>query len=269
MWKIYKHTFPNEKVYIGLTCQTNENRFRNGNGYQKCPVIWCAICKYGWENVKTEIIEENISTLAEAKPRERFWIKEYNSFVNFSNSRGYNATLGGEGYTIYDREAIYEDWKEGLSNKQICEKYGISKDGVTDTLKSFGVTNEQLRAHTAKINSNIQNIYREPVYQLWLQGMSRKEIAERLNCSTDSVIRALNYYNVPIQERRARGQKVAQKATRKVGQYSKDGELIAKYNSIVEASLAVGAPRNNGNITQVCKGNRKIAYGYIWKYLDD
>lgn len=269
MWKIYKHTFPNEKVYIGLTCQTNKNRFRNGNGYQECPIMWRAICKYGWENVKTEIIEENIPTLSEAKLRERFWIKEYNSFINFPNSCGYNATLGGEGYTIYDREAIYKDWKDGLSNKQIREKYGINKDSITNILKSFGVTIKEMRAHTAKTISETQNIYREPAYQLWLQGFSRKEISEKLGCSIDSVIRALNYYDVPIEERRARGQKVAKKSTRRVGQYSEDGILIAEYDSIIKALVAVGAPRNSGNISQVCKGNRKIAYGYIWKYLDD
>ena len=269
MWKIYKHTFPNGKVYIGLTCQTNKNRFRNGNGYQECPIMWRAICKYGWENVKTEIIEENIPTLSEAKLRERFWIKEYNSFINFPNSCGYNATLGGEGYTIYDRGAIYKDWKDGLSNKQIREKYGINKDSITNILKSFGVTIKEMRAHTAKTISETQNIYREPAQQLWLQGFSRKEISEKLGCSIDSVIRALNYYDVPIEERRARGQKVAKKSTRRVGQYSEDGILIAEYDSIIKALVAVGAPRNSGNISQVCKGNRKIAYGYIWKYLDD
>ena len=30
---VYKHIFPNNKVYIGVTCQKPEYRWRNGKGY--------------------------------------------------------------------------------------------------------------------------------------------------------------------------------------------------------------------------------------------
>ena len=47
-------------------------------------------------------------------------------------------------------------------------------------------------------------------------------------------------------------------------QFSKDGEFIAEYSSIHEAERQTGC--NQGNICQCCKGNRKSAGGFIWKY---
>ena len=47
-------------------------------------------------------------------------------------------------------------------------------------------------------------------------------------------------------------------------QFSKDGELIAEYSSIHEAERHTGC--NQGNICNCCKGNRKSAGGFIWRY---
>ena len=47
-------------------------------------------------------------------------------------------------------------------------------------------------------------------------------------------------------------------------QFSKDGELIAEYSSIHEAERNTGC--NNSHICSCCKGNRKSAGGFIWKY---
>ena len=47
-------------------------------------------------------------------------------------------------------------------------------------------------------------------------------------------------------------------------QFSKDGELIAEYSSIHEAERNTGC--NNCNICKCCRGERKSAGGFIWKY---
>ena len=49
-------------------------------------------------------------------------------------------------------------------------------------------------------------------------------------------------------------------------QFSKDGELIAEYSSIHEAERHTGC--NQGNICNCCKGERKSAGGFIWKYKE-
>ena len=49
-------------------------------------------------------------------------------------------------------------------------------------------------------------------------------------------------------------------------QFSKEGELIAEYPSIAEAERQTGC--NRGNICKCCRGERKYAGGFIWKYKE-
>lgn len=43
------------------------------------------------------------------------------------------------------------------------------------------------------------------------------------------------------------------------------GQLVAHYNSIADANRALGK-EGTGNISAVCRGRGKTAYGYVWKY---
>ena len=54
--------------------------------------------------------------------------------------------------------------------------------------------------------------------------------------------------------------------TKSILQFSKYGEFIAEYPSIHEAERNTGC--NNCNICNCCKGNRKSAGGFIWKYKE-
>ena len=58
---VYKHTFPNGAVYIGKTNMLPEDRWLNGWGYKTCPLMFNAILKFGWDNVKHEIIADNLT----------------------------------------------------------------------------------------------------------------------------------------------------------------------------------------------------------------
>ena len=50
-------------------------------------------------------------------------------------------------------------------------------------------------------------------------------------------------------------------------QFSKYGEFIAEYNSVMEAERHTGC--HNQSICYCCKGKRKTCGGYIWKYKED
>ena len=52
--------------------------------------------------------------------------------------------------------------------------------------------------------------------------------------------------------------------TRKVGQYTLEGELIKEFNSIVQASKETKI----NTIKAVLYNKQKTAGGYVWKYLD-
>lgn len=93
-WCVYKHTNKvNGKIYIGQTCKKPEQRWANGEGYQKCTLFYKAIKKYGWDNFEHEIMEKDL-THDEANDKEKFLIAYFESN---KPDKGYNLTSGGEG----------------------------------------------------------------------------------------------------------------------------------------------------------------------------
>ena len=93
--KIYKYTnLINKKVYIGQTKTTLENRHKkhlsqlSDNTY-----FHRALKKYGENNFKLELIEDNIP-LSQLDNREKYWISYFDSF--YTTGKGYNLTEGGQ-----------------------------------------------------------------------------------------------------------------------------------------------------------------------------
>lgn len=94
-WSVYKHTFPNGKVYIGITNQIPKKRWKNGFGYSD-QKVFKEIVKFGWKNITHEILFENL-TKCEAEDIERKLIKENestNSHRGFNRSNGTGARKG-------------------------------------------------------------------------------------------------------------------------------------------------------------------------------
>lgn len=91
MYKVYKHTFPNNKVYIGITKQKPIKRWKNGTGYKNNEYITNAIKKYGWQNIKHEILFSNL----EKEEAEKKEIELISFFSSADRKYGYNIQLGG------------------------------------------------------------------------------------------------------------------------------------------------------------------------------
>ena len=119
---LYKHIFPNGKVYIGITCKSVGTRWRkDGSGYSQQKLIWNAIQKYGWDNIKHEILFTNL-TKEEACLKEVEYIAKYNSN---DIKGGYNQSLGGECSAIGYRMTEEAKNKIREANKgEKCYWYG-------------------------------------------------------------------------------------------------------------------------------------------------
>lgn len=89
---VYKHTSPSNKVYIGITSLEPRKRWLNGKGYIKNKYFYRAIEKYGWENIKHEILFNGL-TKEEACQKE---IELINLFKSNQKEYGYNLSSGGE-----------------------------------------------------------------------------------------------------------------------------------------------------------------------------
>lgn len=113
-YKLYKHVNKiNGKVYIGITKQTLNRRFREGDGYKSCTHINRAIKKYGWEKFITEVICENLD-FETACYMEIEYIKQHNS--NDKNF-GYNISKGGQ-----NQDGIPEETRIKISNSLTGKK---------------------------------------------------------------------------------------------------------------------------------------------------
>ena len=63
--------------------------------------------------------------------------------------------------------------------------------------------------------------------------------------------------------------KIAEKKKRPVVQYSFDGKLMQKYDSLTQAGLYLGRQHGNVNIVRCCMGITNSAYGYVWRYYNE
>ena len=91
-YSVYMHTTPSGKRYIGITCQDPKIRWGNGSNYKKQPYFSNAIKKFGWNNIKHEVLYTAL-TKEEAEQKERELIAFYNSA---DRKYGYNIDLGGK-----------------------------------------------------------------------------------------------------------------------------------------------------------------------------
>lgn len=91
-YTVYRHIAPNGKMYVGITKQEPQKRWANGRGYINNIYFGRAIEKYGWQNIKHEVLLDCL-TEKEARFAEEVFI-----FVwNLQDPKlGYNILSGGE-----------------------------------------------------------------------------------------------------------------------------------------------------------------------------
>lgn len=91
MYKVYRHTSPSGNVYIGITMRNDvRRRWERGNGYKTNVAFWNAIQKYGWDNIKHEILFEGLT-------KERACNLEITLIRHYKNlGISYNISTGGD-----------------------------------------------------------------------------------------------------------------------------------------------------------------------------
>lgn len=201
---IYKiENLINGKVYIGQSINIqerwNEHKLINSRTSkdalkkQKYP-LYLAFQKYGLENFSFEVLEE--CSLEELDTKEQFYIKKYNSYIDFPNSNGYNLTLGGDGTRKITEEQILNIlklWDEGKTTGEIMDTLQIEKHAIIRYLKLFSSTYTVKESDfRGRVNTGISHRKKIDCYDLWGNFLktysSITEAAEILDLNKQKII---------------------------------------------------------------------------------
>lgn len=247
----------NNKKYIGQTKHSPQIRFLQHLNSIKYPnrnnsPLYQAIAKYGKEKFSYFVIEECDDSLLDE--REQFWISEYNTY----GKNGYNATRGGQkNSTKFNYKEIAEKQKE-LKNERLTANF-------------FHTDREVVRKACKKYN--VQTDFRpkydyEKVANKFLELKNITKTAEFFNCDRCVVYLACKKFSIDTKIALDNRIENTRKQVCQIDPIT--NQTIASYPSITEACIAIGkSPANAvGSISEACKNQKYIRYGYKWKYLD-
>lgn len=228
-YKVYEHICPNGKIYIGITQQEPQKRWKNGEGYKTQQLFYKAIKKYQWNNIKHIILFDNL-TKEEAEQKEIELIRQYQS----NNSQyGYNLDNGGNCV--------------GKMSEQTKRKIGQANKGNLPNKGSFKKGHKSFLTEEAKIK---------------ISKSSKGKPA-----TTGSFKKGHIGYRKGISMSNETKMKIAIKVRKKVLQYDINGQYINEYQSLAEAAKKVGL-KNSSHISSCCNNKRETAGGYKWEYKE-
>lgn len=136
---VYKHTFPNRKVYIGITKQKLFDRWWRGKAYHHNKYLLNAIQKYGWDNIKHEVLYKNLNK-EQALAKETELIKLYKSN---QKEYGYNILVYGNRKGIKHSEITKLKMSESKKGSIPCNRKPVKQfDKLGNFIKEFSSRTE-------------------------------------------------------------------------------------------------------------------------------
>ncbi len=175
-----------------------------------------------------------------------------------------------DGYTINERGEVYSYYIKGMNRKYEGIDWNKAPIRMSTPIKSSGY------AHLGI--ADINGSYKYPmIHRLvalaFIPNPENKPIINHKNgIKTDNRIENLEWVTHSENHKHAfkMGLKSQDRQRKPVEQYTLDGEYIATYNSLDEASEAVGFKEGGKSaISRACKGKQKTSGGYKWKFVNE
>lgn len=250
-YTVYKHTFPNGKVYIGITRLNTERRWSNGTGYLKkkngkyCqPLMANAVLKYKWEDIRHEILFYNL-TKKEAEQKEIELITFYKSN---DDKFGYNLEHGGNSI--------------GKVSEETKKKIGSFNKGKVLSEETKRKISESQKGENGywygKNQPDEANIKRSQSLKSFYENNTHHNVGKHLSEEHKEKIRLGNL-----------GKKVSEESIKKraktVSVKVRCVETGVIYDSIKYVREELGVQ----HVWACCNGKRKTACGYHWEYVNN
>ena len=259
---VYVHTCPNGKRYIGITFNTPEKRWGHGTGYQRNKHFWNAIKKYGWENIKHEILYSGLDK-EQACEKEKECISKYKTNCD---EYGYNHTNGGEHYEFSEHTLEQLRKPKNLSEESRQKMRERGKVIYEKHLKGREITPEQIKkmAATKRGKKQPREVVEKRAVAIKERWKANGGFSEEHRAKLSKANKGKTHTTEAIEKMRAA--KCPEKNPRSRPVIQKQGDsVIAKFCSAREAGRQTGI--DYASIVRACVGKRlKHAGGYSWEY---
>lgn len=290
MGVVYKITSPTGKVYVGKTynlkARIADYKHRSKKRHKKI-IILNSINKYGWDAHKLEILEELPNE--KLNEREIFWISELNTYY-LNNREGMNMTMGGEGQRsswMHDIER-----RKYMSETFRGERAGFY--GKTQTKEWREKKSKEVSEHNKKVGRRVPQWGAEKGWEKRKKSVvcygsdgffireysSSSHAAKELNINRSSVADSLKFTqwvsgqylfkyktdNYPLKIEVGEIKVKAEK--RPVLFLNEDFEVMAEYESAMEASVELEVPKTSINRAALNNWLWPIRTGHIFIYKD-
>lgn len=249
-WTIYRHITPSNKVYVGITSRNVNKRWANGTNYNSCILFQRAIDKYGWNNIKHEILFTNLAE-EKAKNLEIDLIRHYKNL-----GISYNITNGGEGMTGYKHSEITLTKLRKSLKGRVSPNKGVSmKESTKEKLSKLN-RGKSLSIETRIKISQSNSGYSHPFYGRTLSKEHRNNISK-------SHIGIKLGDNLGF-ERRSKSKDNYCKA---VEQLDNSLNIIKTFRSSIDAARFYNKGKSAASkITECCRGTRNKTLNSKWRY---
>lgn len=255
---IYKITSPNNKVYIGQTINFEQRcrkyKYQAFKGQIK---LWNNCQKYLWNPINTiEIIE--ICRRDILDERERYWINEYNSYID-----GLNADLGGK---------TRKGFKHSEQTKEKLRKANLGKKHSDETRKKMSEIGKNKSDETKKKMSEShkgKKITDEHKKLISVSNTGRKltdEQKEKISKANIGNKKMLGKtHNDETKKKISESKKGVSNVSKKVKIICvTTGEI---YDSATDAGKILGFRQSN--ISRVCLKQRKSYKGLVFMFYNE
>lgn len=218
----------NSKIYIGSTCSFKDRKSKHKRKKLNT-MISRAIFKYGWDNFLFEVLEYCEKDVLIEK--EQFYL---DLFQPFKENNGYNllrnCTING-----WLGHHHTEETKKIMSEKK--KDYIPWNKGMTGVQECSDETRELMsKNRTGEGNS----FYNKRHTEESKNKIAKKQMGRDHSYEYKSVL-----------------------------QINKDtDEIIKEWESIASVYLFFGSSKTNSNVSRVCRGKQKTAYGFKWMYIE-
>lgn len=252
-WTVYRHISPSGKVYIGITSREVIKRWNNGNNYKMCSIFQKAILKYGWDNIKHQVLFTNL-TERRAKDLEVDLIRHYKNLAI-----SYNITDGGDGMLGVSPNQETRD-KISKSNKG-REPYNKGLR-LSDRTKDK-ISQSRLGKYKGEENPNYGNHKLSGKNHPFYGKTHSEETKRRISNSRKgkSYLKPTDIQNLILRNKN--------RMSIRIEQIDKNTlEVVKIWDNAVEAAKELcdtNVKVASNHIRECCRGKRKSTLNYYWR----